>query len=240
MFQDLINQTKQIWRSVATINQEENYQLAFEKAFEKYVLAEFGGTGIEVVNFLKREGDLKLKRKVGYKKVIFNFTRKFKCTECRGEVDLYEFWVKGSVLGSRPIYWHFNVESNIDQPGSSVELNGARCQKCKKLYLLHDIVPISFWKALQVASQNKQRVIDLDLNEIKSKSLVHCALPSRLYQKSEEINNFVSSQDCGPFNPFDAFHINSFEKGCMGRKRTMEICLKSVELCDEMWIFGIS
>jgi hypothetical protein len=71
-------------------------------------------------------------------------------------------------------------------------------------------------------------------------NLVYCATPARLSYKKREIMDFVTSQGYGPFHPFQAFEYERFEDGPIGRDRTIEFCLRSVEICDEFWMFGIS
>ena len=52
--------------------------------------------------------------------------------------------------------------------------------------------------------------------------------------------DFVAVGGDGPFHPFKAFEIGRFEQGSIGREKTMEFCLRAVEMCDEFWLFGVS
>jgi hypothetical protein len=70
--------------------------------------------------------------------------------------------------------------------------------------------------------------------------LVYCATPARMADKKNKIMDFVTKQGHGPFHPFQAFEYKRFEGGPVGREKTMEFCRKSVDICDELWLFGIS
>jgi len=70
--------------------------------------------------------------------------------------------------------------------------------------------------------------------------LIYCATPSRLKHKVGEIMDFVTKQGYGPFHPFQAFELERFEDGPIGRGKTMEFCLRAISICDEFWIFGVS
>ena len=70
--------------------------------------------------------------------------------------------------------------------------------------------------------------------------LIYCATPKRIFHKSNEIINKVLSTGNAPFFPFFSFPINIFEDGPIGREKTINFCLKSIEICDELWFFGLS
>ncbi len=70
--------------------------------------------------------------------------------------------------------------------------------------------------------------------------LIYCATPARLVDKKKEIMDFVTERGLGPFHPFQAFELDRFEGGPIGRKRTMEFCCRAIDICDEFWLFGIS
>jgi len=70
--------------------------------------------------------------------------------------------------------------------------------------------------------------------------LVYCATPARLSAKKKEIMDFVTRQGLGPFHPFQAFELERFEAGPVGRQKTMEFCCRAIDICDEFWMFGIS
>ena len=70
--------------------------------------------------------------------------------------------------------------------------------------------------------------------------LVYCATPSRLSERKEEFMDFATKNNYAPFHPFQAFEYERFEGGPIGREKTMEYCLRAVEICDEFWLFGIS
>lgn len=70
--------------------------------------------------------------------------------------------------------------------------------------------------------------------------LVYCATPSRLVNKTEEIMDFVQAQGYAPFHPFVAFPYERFEGGSVGRERTIEICKRTIQICEKFWLFGVS
>ena len=71
--------------------------------------------------------------------------------------------------------------------------------------------------------------------------LIYCATPSRLVKKIKEIMDFVNERGNAPLHPFQAFPYERFEGNPnVGRKKTIEWCLKLMEMCDEFWLFGIS
>ena len=70
--------------------------------------------------------------------------------------------------------------------------------------------------------------------------LVYCATPSRISNKSKEIMDTVTKSGYGPLHPFQAFELERFENGPIGREKTMEFCCRAIEICDEFWLFGIS
>ena len=70
--------------------------------------------------------------------------------------------------------------------------------------------------------------------------LVYCATPARLAYKKKEIMENVVKQGYAPFHPFQAFPREFFEDGLVGREKTMEFCRRSIEICDEFWLYGIS
>lgn len=70
--------------------------------------------------------------------------------------------------------------------------------------------------------------------------LIYCATPGRINEKKEEIMDFVEKKGNAPFHPFQAYPYERFEGGQPGRKRTMKFCKRSVDVCDELWLFGVS
>ncbi len=71
--------------------------------------------------------------------------------------------------------------------------------------------------------------------------LIYCATPSRLAGKTGEIMDFVTNKGYAPLHPFQAFPYERFEGNPnIGRKKTMEWCFRTVEISDEVWLFGIS
>lgn len=70
--------------------------------------------------------------------------------------------------------------------------------------------------------------------------LIYCAAPSRLVHKKDEIMDFVTKQGYGPLHPFQAYPYERFEGGPIGREKSMEFCLRLIDVCDEFWMFGVS
>lgn len=70
--------------------------------------------------------------------------------------------------------------------------------------------------------------------------LIYCAIPSRISKKSAQIMDYVESKNNAAFNPFSAFPLDRFEFGKIGRKTTIDYCKRVIEICDELWIFGLS
>jgi len=71
--------------------------------------------------------------------------------------------------------------------------------------------------------------------------LIYCATPGRLTQYKETIMDFVTSQGLAPFHPFQGFPFERFEGNPrVGRIKSMEYCLRAVNMCDEFWMFGVS
>lgn len=65
-------------------------------------------------------------------------------------------------------------------------------------------------------------------------------MPARMKDKKDKIMDFVSESGDAPFHPFQAFPYERFEGGRIGRNKTMEFCIRAVEICDEFYLFGIS
>src|SRR3989338_1130989 len=76
-------------------------------------------------------------------------------------------------------------------------------------------------------------------SKVKAK-LIYGSLPSRIISKKEEVMEFVASKGMACLHPFNAFPYNYFEGGIIGRKKTLEMCCRLIDVCDEFWIFGIS
>lgn len=70
--------------------------------------------------------------------------------------------------------------------------------------------------------------------------LIYLATPARLKNRIEEIMDYAISLGYAPFHPFKAFPYERFEGGLIGREKTIEICKKAIEICDEFALCGIS
>ena len=71
-------------------------------------------------------------------------------------------------------------------------------------------------------------------------NLDYASCPSRLSSKKEEIMKFVSSFGKGCLHPFNALPYEYFEGGVIGREKSLELCCRLIDICDEFWLFGIS
>lgn len=75
----------------------------------------------------------------------------------------------------------------------------------------------------------------------KMSKLIYCATPGRLAQYREIIMDFVTNKGFAPFHPFQSFPFERYEGNQrVGRTKSMEYCLRAVNMCDEFWMFGIS
>ncbi len=71
--------------------------------------------------------------------------------------------------------------------------------------------------------------------------LIYCATPSRLVNKIDEIMDFVTNRGYAPLHPFQALPYDRFEGNSeIGRTKSMEWCLRLVDVSDEFWMFGVS
>jgi hypothetical protein len=53
--------------------------------------------------------------------------------------------------------------------------------------------------------------------------------------------DFVTNQGYAPLHPFQAFPYERFEGNPrIGRAKSMEWCLKLIDISDEFWMFGVS
>ena len=71
--------------------------------------------------------------------------------------------------------------------------------------------------------------------------LIYCATPSRLIHMMADIMDYVTSNGDAPLHPFQAFPYERFEGNPhIGREKSMEWCLRLVEMSDEFCLFGVS
>ena len=72
-------------------------------------------------------------------------------------------------------------------------------------------------------------------------NLIYCATPSRLVHKIADIMDLITNRGDAPLHPFQAFPYERFEGNPrIGRKKSMEWCLRLVGICDEYYMFGVS
>jgi hypothetical protein len=71
-------------------------------------------------------------------------------------------------------------------------------------------------------------------------AIVYGSTPSRLAHKTDEIMKFVANLGKACLHPFKALPYDYYEGGCVGRDRTIEVCCKLIDACNEFAIFGIS
>jgi len=72
--------------------------------------------------------------------------------------------------------------------------------------------------------------------------LVYLACPTRLGVLSDVRQNmltFVADQGKAPIHPHAALPAGIYE-GQINREQTIEVCYRLVELCDELWVCGLS
>lgn len=71
--------------------------------------------------------------------------------------------------------------------------------------------------------------------------LIYCATPSRLVHRIDKIMDFVTDQGNAPLHPFQAFPYERYEGNPeIGRTKSMEWCLRLVDISDEFYMFGVS
>lgn len=71
--------------------------------------------------------------------------------------------------------------------------------------------------------------------------LIDCATPSRLNHRINDIMDFVTNQEYAPLHPFQAFPYERFEGNPkIGRAKSIEWCLRLINISDEVWMFGVS
>lgn len=70
--------------------------------------------------------------------------------------------------------------------------------------------------------------------------LIYCAMPARMKNRMIDIMDYVTAKGLGPLHPFQALPYERYEGGPLGRERTMEICCRLINICDEFWVFGVS
>lgn len=71
--------------------------------------------------------------------------------------------------------------------------------------------------------------------------LIYCATPSRLVHRMSDIMDFVANQGHASLHPFQAFPYERFEGNPrIGREKSMEWCLRLIDISDEFWMFGVS
>lgn len=73
-----------------------------------------------------------------------------------------------------------------------------------------------------------------------SGEIVYTSCPSRLIGRKDEIMDFVASRGKGGLHPFNALPYKYFEGGVLGRAKSLEICCRLIDICDEFDIYGIS
>ncbi|MFH1590241.1 MAG: hypothetical protein ABIB43_06765 [archaeon] len=71
--------------------------------------------------------------------------------------------------------------------------------------------------------------------------LIYCATPSRLVHRLDDIMDFVTNEGNAPLHPFQAFPFERYEGNPMvGRIKSMEYCLRLIDISDEFYMFGVS
>lgn len=71
--------------------------------------------------------------------------------------------------------------------------------------------------------------------------LIYCATPSRLVHRIDDIMDIVTNEGNAPLHPFQAFPYKRYEGNeKIGRDKSMEWCLRLVDISDEFYMFGVS
>lgn len=78
------------------------------------------------------------------------------------------------------------------------------------------------------------------MTQVSEAAVMYGSTPSRLSHKTDEIMKFVAGLGKACLHPFKALPIEYFENGCVGREKTICVCCKLIDVCEEFGIFGIS
>ncbi len=71
--------------------------------------------------------------------------------------------------------------------------------------------------------------------------LIYCAAPARIVHRLKDIMDFVTNQGNAPLHPFQAFPYERYEGNPrIGRTKSMEWCLRLIDISDEFCMFGVS
>jgi hypothetical protein len=73
------------------------------------------------------------------------------------------------------------------------------------------------------------------------KPWIYCATPTKMEKKTDKIMEYVILEGFIPIHPFKVFPLKLFEYGkIFTRDEVMEECLRLVDCCNEVWVFGFS
>lgn len=72
------------------------------------------------------------------------------------------------------------------------------------------------------------------------KKLVYIASPARLARLKDTIIDYVERQNNAWIHPFHSLPYEYFEGGGATREETMDFCCALIDMCDELWVMGIS
>lgn len=71
--------------------------------------------------------------------------------------------------------------------------------------------------------------------------LIYCATPSRISDRIKDIMDFVTNLGYAPLHPLQAFPYERYEGNTrIGRLKTIEWCLRLIEISDKFYMFGVS
>jgi len=71
--------------------------------------------------------------------------------------------------------------------------------------------------------------------------IVYASMPSRMAHRTGEICKFISDKGYLSYHPFQAMPYELYEgHPKVGRRKTMQVCLKEIRDKDEFWLFGVS
>ena len=72
------------------------------------------------------------------------------------------------------------------------------------------------------------------------RKLVYCATPKKKIELLDKIMLFVIERGLAPLHPFLALPYKYFDDGYFQKEETMSYCLRLIQICDEVFVFGYS
>jgi|SRR3989338_7126284 len=69
--------------------------------------------------------------------------------------------------------------------------------------------------------------------------IIYAATPFRLDSSKGSICDFIQLQGHFPIHPFYALPLDRYNYNNFSREEIMKVCYGMINLCDELWIFGL-